>query len=395
MLYSTIVQRDETGLKQIYEAALEFEEQNALEALISCKFDVKKTFQTLNIVRMYQARLNLESMELVEFSEHFIEEYATDHNECFRIAEKLVRRIGTTITGSMKIFRMFCPVVRRKLESGNVVPVLDYTRLTSRECCGLLFGSETYIEPAKTLLHEMAAFFYHLVTTLKVCKDMIQKEEEVKGDFERLKEIFERSCDEALRSVRDVVATFGDVKLVSDEELEKRRENARPMKEWLAKDYHAHDKRWMKHKAYIYRYTSGRQYGLDEEASRLWAKNPEWGKFVCDLIPKLDTLHIPFKQSKKAKQQGKKGTFNAREMAYFVKWSAVSRMSDDGMTVLDEQNEKRFYIYVQNHYQGDYLFPSWQAVCGERRYLYSSRIDMEEMANNFAVYLPLPPEATC
>ena len=107
MLYSTIVQRDEEGFNMTYKAAIEFEELNAMEAIVACKFDLKKVEQTLNLVRMYQARLNLESMDLVEFSENFIEQYATDHNECFRIAEKLIRRIGTTITGSMKIFRKF------------------------------------------------------------------------------------------------------------------------------------------------------------------------------------------------------------------------------------------------------------------------------------------------
>lgn len=79
MLYSTIVQRDETGLNQIYEAAKELEDLNVLEAIILCKFDIRKVEQTLNLVRMYQARLNIESMELVAFSERFIEEYATDN----------------------------------------------------------------------------------------------------------------------------------------------------------------------------------------------------------------------------------------------------------------------------------------------------------------------------
>ena len=230
MLYSTIVQRDQTGFNQIYDAAREFEELNALEAIIACKFDKKKVEQTLNLVRMYQLRLNNESMELVAFSENFIEEYATDHNECFRLTEKLVRRIGTTITGSMKIFRKFCPVVRRKLDgAGNIVPTLDYSRLTFRQFQGQLFGIEVYIDLVQTLLHELAAFFYQLVLVLKVCKDMIRQEEEVLGDYERLKKIFEKSCDEVLHCVNDVFDTFGEVKLISEEELAERRKNARPM----------------------------------------------------------------------------------------------------------------------------------------------------------------------
>jgi len=389
MLYSTIVQRDETGFNMIYEAAREFEELNVLEAIIACKFDKKKVEQTLNLVRMYQLRLNNESMELVAFSENFIEEYATDHNECFRLTEKLVRRIGTTITGSMKIFRKFCPVVRRKLDgAGNIVPTLDYTRLTFRQFSGQLFGVEVYIELVQTLFYELSTFFYHLVTVLKICKDMIRQEEEVMGDYERLKQIFEKSCDEVLHCVNDVFDTFGQVKLISEEELAERRKNARPMKEWLAKDYHAHDKKWLKREGYIRRLVSGRQYGLDEKASLFWAKNPEWGRKVCDLIPKLDTLHIPYKHSKKAEEAGKKGTYDAREMVYLIKWSGVSSMSEDGKTVINEANERQFYEnYLKKKYKGEYLLPSWQAVCRERRFCYKEKISMQEMANNYAAHL--------
>lgn len=394
MIYTTIVQRDQTGFDMLYEAAHEFEEMNAMEAITSCKFDMKKVEKTLCLVREYQNRLNVESMDLVEFSENFIEQYATDHNECFRLTEKLIRRIGTTITGSMKIFRKFCPVVRRKIEgAGNIVPTLDYSRLTFRRYYGQFFGAEAYEELVQTLFHEMATFFYHLVTTLKVCKDMIRKEEKVKGDYEQLKQIFEKSCDEALHGVRDVFNAFGQVKLISDEELEKRRKNARPMKEWLSKDYHAHDKQWLKLESFILRLASGRQYGLDERASNLWAKNPEWGRKVCDIIPKLDSLNIPFKHSKKAEAQGKKGTYDAREMAYFVKWSGVSMMSEDGKTVLNEPNERQFYLYLQDMYKGEYMLPTWQAVCGERRFCYSQKISMQEMADNFARHLPQQVDA--
>ena len=379
----------------MYMAAREFEDLNALEAIIACKFDKKKVEQTLNLVRMYQARLNIESMDLVEFSNNFIEEYATDNNECFRIAEKLVRRIGTTITGSMKIFRKFCPVVRRKLDSvGNIVPTLDYSRLTFRQFYGQMFGVEVYIDLVKTLLHELATFFYHLLSVLALCKDMIRKEEEVRGDYERLKTIFEKSCDELLHNVRKVNETFGQVQLVSEKELEERRKNARPMSEWLAVDYHSHDRQWLMREGYIRRLVSGRQYGLDDEASNLWARNPEWGRHVCFLISIFDTLGIPFKNSKKAKEQKKKGTFDAREMAYFLKYGAVSYMSEDGKTVIDEVNEKQLYIYLQKMYRGDYCFPTWQAVCGERRYCANEGITMKEMSDCFAKNVPHPDSAT-
>ena len=329
-------------------------------------------------------------MELVAFSENFIEQYSTDHNECFRIAEKLVRRIGTTITGSMKIFRTFCPVVKRQLDKGVIVPTLDYSRLTFRQFQGQFYGVEAYINLVQTLVHELATFFYHLVTVLKLCKDMIRQEEEVMGNYERLKKIFDKSCDEVLHSVRDVFKTFGQVKLVSEEELEERRKNARPMKEWLARDYHAHDKVWLKREAYIHRLVSGDQYGLDEKARIIWAKDLAWGRKVCDVIPMLDTLHIPFKRSDKAKKQNMKGTFESREILYLVKWSC---MNDKGDIVVDELNEKQVYLYLKDHYKGEYVFPSWQAVCRERKFCMDEKISIQELASNFAAHLPQQKEA--
>lgn len=389
MLYDTVVQRDETGLNQIYEAVRAFEEENVMEAIIDCKFDYKKLDQTLALVRIYQNRLNIESAELVEFSEHFIEQYATDNNKCFRVAERLLRQIRTTITGSVKIFRQFCPKVRHRYDSrGRVVPVLDHSRLTVRHYNGHLFDADAYDERLQTLAHELAVFFYHLLTTLKLCKDMIRKEEQVRGDYGRLKEIFDKSCEEALKSLRGVFDTFGQVKLVTDEELEERRRNARPLKEWIASDYHCHDKQWMKRQAYFRELKSGSQYGLDEKASVLWANNPEWGKEVCALMARLDTLNLGFKRSKKAEQAGKKGTFDARVMAYMLKWSRVSRVSDDGTTVIDEAREKQFYLYLQEKYTGECMLPTWQAVCRERKFLYSQGITQEHMAQCFAEHIP-------
>lgn len=387
MLYSTIVQRDETCFNMLLEAAREFEEENVLEAIIACKFDQRKLEQTLNLVRMYQLRLNNETIDLIPFSQHFIEDYATDNNQCFKVAQKLVKRIGTTITGSMKIFRKFCPVVRRKIEGNNIVPVLDYSRLTFRQFHGQFFGLEVYTDLVKTVLHEMATFFYHLMAVLRLCNEMIRKEELTRADYNKLKKIFEDSCEKVLGCVRDVYDTFGNVKIVSEEEMKELRKNARPMKEWLTKDYHQHDKKWLRREAFIYIYNSGARYGLDETASMLWANNPEWGKKVCDVISMLDTLNIPYKHDKKAEEQGKKGKFDSREMVYLIKWSAVSHIGDDGK-VVDEEKEKKFYLYLQRVYRGNYTFPSWQSVCRERTFFYNENVSNDELAMNFAKHLP-------
>jgi hypothetical protein len=385
MLYSTIVQRDETGLNQIFEAAKEFDELNVLEAIVDCRFDKRKIEQTLSLVRMYQMRLNIESAELVAFSENFIEQYATDNNKCFRVALKLVRKIGTTITGSMKIFRKFCPVVRKKLEGpDNIVPVLDYTKLTNRKYSGQLFGPEVYTELVQTLLHELATFFFHLVSVLKVCKDMIRKEEEVRGDFTKLKKIWDNSCAEVIKGVIEISETFGQVQLVSEDELQQRKKNARPLKEWLAPEYHNHDKKWIRKEAYIQRIISGQVDGLDDTASQLWANNHQKGQEVCRVIKHFDDLGLSFKNTK---TKGKKGKYDSMELVYFLKWSEVSQEDESGK-VVDEENEKRLYRYLCENYQGAYELPSWQAVCRQRAYCYQE-FTLQEMKDAFASHLPI------
>ena len=391
MPYSTIVQRDETGLNMIFEKAKEFDCLNVLEAVISLKFNLRKVKQVLYLVREYQNRLNIESSELVAFSENFIEQYATDHNECFEIALKLMKKIGTTVTGSMKIFRKFCPVVRRQYDGMTVIPVLDYTRLSKRLYASDFFGSEPYEETVKTLLQEMSAFFHHLVTTMAVCKDMIRKEQEVRGDFEQLKRIYEKSCDELLRSVNEVVGTFGAVQLVSKEELEERRKNARPLKEWLANDYHRHDKKWLRREAYIHRLISGGEDGLDGPSSNFWPHDHEWGKKVLSMIDQLHTLGL---STRKTKTEGKVAQYDSLEMVYLLKWSGVSQADENGK-VINENKERHFYFYKKHRLKdSEYEFPSWQAVCNSRAFCYKEKMTHQQMADAFAAHLPKQDEQT-
>ena len=221
---------------------------------------------------------------------------------------------------------------------------------------------------------------------MKICKDMIRKEEETRKDVRKLKEIFEKDCDEVLDSAREMFRTFDKIQLVSEEELAERRKNATPMEVWLPRDYHRYDRQWIKTEGIRIRIATGNQYGLDNEAALLWNNNPEWGQTVCQTITKLDTLGLPYKNSKKAAEKGKKGTFDSRVMVYMIKWSGVSSTDSEGK-IKDEEKERRFYKYCIEHYEGDYIFPTWQAVCKERRYLYDQNATSDGLSKNFDYYL--------
>ena len=164
-----------------------------------------------------------------------------------------------------------------------------------------------------------------------------------------LKKIFDSSCDKVLKSIKDVKATFGPVKLVPEEELEERRKKARPMREWLSNDYHEHDNNWLRREAYIQRYIVGSRHGLDPEASQFFAHNPEHGALVCKLIDQFDSLGLAIR---KTNVDGYDWQYESMDLVYFLKWSGVSYVDEQGK-VVNEENEKRFYEnYVLKHYKG-------------------------------------------
>ena len=212
---------------------------------------------------------------------------------------------------------------------------------------------------------------------------MIRQEQEVRGDYDRLKKIFETSCDNVLKSINDVKATFGSVKLVSEEELEERRKNARPLSEWLQNYYHAHDNHWLRREAYIYRYVECSKNGLDPDASHFFAHNTEHGVEVCKAIEQLDSLGLT---KRKTKVEGYSWQYESMDMVYFLKWAEVSYVDEQGK-VVNEEKEKRFYKnYVLKHYKGEVKLPTWQAVSRQRASCYNE-FTLKNMKDAFAKHL--------
>ena len=75
-------------------------------------------------------------------------------------------------------------------------------------------------------------------------------------------------------------------------------------------------------------------------------------------------------------------------MAYFLKWSGVSWLDNDGNWV-KEENEKKLYRHLtESVYKGDFEFPTWSSVWGFRKYLYDSKVSLQEMVGSFAKHLP-------
>ena len=105
MRYSTIVEKDDKTLLEIIDMLEQFEKDKFIAGLQMRHYSQFQIEQTLDMVRSYQARMNIEARALVNFSESFIQQFATDNNKCFKEAQRYFNRIRSTLFALKKVFR--------------------------------------------------------------------------------------------------------------------------------------------------------------------------------------------------------------------------------------------------------------------------------------------------
>ena len=75
MRYSTIVEKDDRTLLEIIDMLEQFEKERFIAGLQMRHNSTFQIAQTLDMVRSYQSRLNIEARALVNFSECFIQQF--------------------------------------------------------------------------------------------------------------------------------------------------------------------------------------------------------------------------------------------------------------------------------------------------------------------------------
>ena len=83
MKYSTIVEKDDKTLLEIIDALNQFEKERFIAGIQARHYTLFQIEQTLDMVHVYQSRMNMEARSLMNFSETFIQQFATDNNKCF------------------------------------------------------------------------------------------------------------------------------------------------------------------------------------------------------------------------------------------------------------------------------------------------------------------------
>ena len=166
MIHWTDIEKSKEGIFRILEVIKNYEkdgEVRFIEGIQRRHFSEYKIQQLICIVR---ERLNMTRRELLRLSEiapTFNKMWATDDNNCFRDADKLFRKIRSTLKGTKIIYKRFTPICRKNVKDKGFRPsVFVKSTLAYAECGRDLYGLESYPESVSTLYAEMGAYFYAL-----------------------------------------------------------------------------------------------------------------------------------------------------------------------------------------------------------------------------------------
>ena len=347
MRYSTIVEKDDKTLLEIIDMLEQFEKERFIAGLQMRHNSTFQIAQTLDMVRSYQSRLNIEARALVNFSESFIQQFATDNNKCFKEAQRYFNRIRSTLCALKKVFHVTCQKSMTQLPKGKEQPsVFERSPLGKGAYMVDMYGLTSYDDAVQQLYHEMETLLTTATATLALCHQMIENEAMIREDMDLLKSIYQNSCQQLMGSVREYADMMEAPEQLPETELNKRRRQARSMDDFLRAEYHNVAKQEFKKYVWLEAVRQGRNDGLTEEETYLWPNNHEKVEAVRWAIKNFDMMDV----------EGQLGKVDSVSMVYFLKWCGV-----------EKAKEKRLYQYFCDTYRGRLQPLVWSSVSKERK----------------------------
>lgn len=343
MRYNTIVEKSEETLNQIISKAEEFDQERVLNGLDMRHYTRDQVQMLSSQVAEFHAKLQREIGALLKFAQDFNQQYATDNNKCFDTASRLFNRIRGSIAGTKKVYKKFCLKLCRKgpVKEGTEQRQSVFTHSLLNVGQHVLFGLETYDECVGELCHKMEEFFRDLVVALKLCRDVMQQEREIRGDLPRVLSIYEACCSQVVSESRVLMRILERCSQVEADEMTSEKSCATSVQQFVSERFHTLDKAQFQAHAVLDAIRKGRRKGLTGLESMLWNNDQQCVMRVRQAIAHFDELE-PRGLLDRASGQYK---LSARYVAMLMQWCGITGTG----------HEKQFVEeYFNSTYKGRY-----------------------------------------
>ncbi len=344
MQYTTIVEHSEEGLNLIYKRALLFNRENVLYGILERHYDVYDIEQMITDVQEYHAKLKREINALAKFSMTFNRQFATDNNECFDLAERLFRKIRSSVSATKKVYKKFCKTIRKKF------PGIDGTKKLSAFThsflsCGInyrdLFGEESFPKVVKILCDELESFYNDLVLIISICKEVNAEEMRIKDNPKRLVDLYKSDSSKVRDAQQAVVAFIKSNNATTTLDPMTKHKKTHSLQSFLRETFHKFNRKEFTMHIVNEEVEKGRREGLNDDEALYWADHHEVVPQIRLVIEHFDEL------DPKGRYDSKSGKYklSGESLARLIRWCYLEGSKFESTFV-----EK----YFAKHYKGEF-----------------------------------------
>lgn len=341
MIHWTDIEKSKEGILQILEVIKNYEKDGEVRFIAGIQGHHFSEYKIQQLICIVRERLNMTRRELLRLSEialTYNKLWATDDNNCFRDAEKLFRKIRSTLKGTKIIFKRFTPICRKPDPDKRFrSSVFVKSTLAYAECGRDLYGLDSYPDSVSTLYAEMGAYFTNVVAVLVICHQELAKEAKISDDAELCLQLLNEQCKTIVGDMKDVIGMLSKEAAGQDELLKKSKKTG-SLKTFAQEGFHKYNIESVTRYATSRAVESGAAFGLDDIESLYFVNDHEKGRKAKEIMTDFDIYAD--------KGRGKK--MDTTAIAEFVCWTGL------GMA--------KGYSYFVSTYKGQYELPQKKSV---------------------------------
>ena len=285
MKHWTDIEHSKEGILQILGVLKHYDKDSEVRFIEGIQRRGFNEYTIQQLICVVRERLNMSRRELIRLSEialTYNKLWATDNNNCFQDADKLFRKIRSTLKGTKILYKRFTPICRKNLPDRDFRPS-SFVRstLAYAECGRDFYGLESYPESVVTLYAEMGA-------VLVICHQELSKEAEISQDAERCLQLLNEQCEHIVCDMKDMIGMFSK-EIASQEELLKKSKKSGSLKDFAQKGFHKYNIANVKRYACARAVEKGTESGLGDAEALYFFNNPAKGLKAKEIMMNFDT----------------------------------------------------------------------------------------------------------
>ncbi len=341
MIHWAKIEKSKEGILQILEVIKNYEKDGEVRFIAGIQSRGFSEYKIQQLTCYVRERLNMTRRELMRLSEialTYNKLWATDDNNCFRDAEKLFRKIRSTLKGTKILYKKFTPICRKTIpEKGFRSSVFVDSTLAYAACGRDLYGLESYPDSVSMLYAEMGTYFTNVMAVLVVCHQELAKEAMISNDAELCLELLNEQCKHIVGDMNNVIGMLSKEKAGQDELIKKIKKTG-SLKTFAQDGFHKYNIESITHYAASRAVESGAEFGLNDIESIYFANDREKGRKAKEIMSHFDSYA----------DKGRGGKMDSTAIAEFVCWTGL------GMA--------KGFSYFSSTYQGAYDLPQKKSV---------------------------------